>query len=229
MHNLFLLSSSLGQHIKKWYLFLNVNDSQLISSSSGEEDNDKENVEPHASGIVDADLSPKGDPVKNFIDEEAEEEDDSDNDLSRFKENEEAEDIDDFEELNDMIATGYEEKPVDNERRNELHQKWLEQQDAAGTNNLMQRLKCGLGLRDTLLPEKETETDEDDEESDDEPKEDSLPQNSARVNTKKAKQIILQLFSEKEDAYLSDDDDDTLRRHAHRLLMRKVSFFCYIV
>ncbi|EYU45134.1 hypothetical protein MIMGU_mgv1a001679mg [Erythranthe guttata] len=200
-------------------------DSALVdddSSSDEEEDNDKENVNPRPGRITDVNLSPNGDPMKKFIDEEAEEEDDSDNDLSRFQENEETEDIDDFEELNDMIATGYEERPDDKDRRNELHQKWLEQQDAAGTDNLMQRLKRGLGIRESFLPDKEPETDEEDEEFDDEAKEeDSLPQNSGRVNIKKAKQIILQLFSEKEDAYLSDDDDDTLRRHAQRLLIRR--------
>ncbi|KAL7002406.1 hypothetical protein U1Q18_003560, partial [Sarracenia purpurea var. burkii] len=60
------------------------------------------------------------------------EEDDSDNDLLRFQENEEDENIDDYEELNDHIATEYDERPVDNEWQNELHQKWLEQQDAVG-------------------------------------------------------------------------------------------------
>ncbi|KAL0314717.1 UNVERIFIED_CONTAM: hypothetical protein Sangu_2316100 [Sesamum angustifolium] len=192
--------------------------------SSDEEDNDKENVDPHPRGIADGSSSPKGDPVKDFVDDEAEEEDDSDNDL-RFQDNEEDENIEDLEELNDIIATEYEERPTDNERRNELHQKWLEQQDAAGTDHLMQRLKCGSVLKDTFLSDKEPETDEDDDgdEFDDEAKEDSLPQYSARVNTKKAKQIILQLLPDKEDAYLSDDDGDTQRRLAQCLLMRKVS------
>ncbi|KAK6131185.1 hypothetical protein DH2020_035072 [Rehmannia glutinosa] len=190
-------------------------------SDEDEDDNEKENVNPHPRGIAGGSSSPKGDFAKDFIDDEAEEEDDSDNDLNRFQENEEAEDIEDFEELNDMIATEYEERPTDNEKRNELHQKWLEQQDAAGTDNLMQRLKCGSGLRDAMLTDKESETDEDDEEFDDEASEESLPRNSARVNTRKAKQIILQLLPDKEDAYLSDDDDDTQSRYARRLLIRK--------
>ncbi|KAK6115366.1 hypothetical protein DH2020_007635 [Rehmannia glutinosa] len=189
-------------------------------SDEDEDDNEKENVNPHPRGIAGGSSSPKGDFAKDFIDDEAEEEDDSDNDLNRFQENEEAEDIEDFEELNDMIATEYEERPTDNEKRNELHQKWLEQQDAAGTDNLMQRLKCGSGLRDAMLTDKESETDEDDEEFD-EASEESLPRNSARVNTRKAKQIILQLLPDKEDAYLSDDDDDTQSRYARRLLIRK--------
>ncbi|KAI3464977.1 hypothetical protein Pfo_021640 [Paulownia fortunei] len=217
------LNSPLEEDFAPSLLAMNLkfDSAPVDDSSSDEEDNDKENVDPHPRGIAGGSSSPKGDPVKDFIDDEAEEEDDSDNDLHRFQENEEAEDIEDFEELNDMIATAYEEKPIDNERRNELHQKWLEQQDAAGTDHLMQRLKCGSGLRDAFLLDKEPETDEDDEEFDNEAKEDSLPQNSARVNTRKAKQIILQLFSDKEDAYLSDDDDDRQRRHAQHLLIRK--------
>ncbi|KAK4429171.1 hypothetical protein Salat_1217300 [Sesamum alatum] len=200
---------------------LQFDSAAMGDSSSDEEDNDKENVDPHPCGIAYGSSSPKGDPVKDFVDDEAEEEDDSDNDL-RFRENEEDENIEDFEELNDVIATEYDERPIDNERRNELHQKWLEQQDAAGTDHLMQRLKCGSVLKDTFLPDKEPETDDDDDgEFDDEAKEDSLPQNVARVNTRKAKQIILQLLPDKEDAYLSDDDDDTQRRHAQRLLIRK--------
>ncbi|PIN08865.1 hypothetical protein CDL12_18551 [Handroanthus impetiginosus] len=196
-------------------------DSAPVDDNSSDDDNDKENVDPRPCGIADGNSSPQGDPVKNFVDDEAEEEDDSDNDLHRFQENEEDEDIEDFEELNDMIATECQERPVDIEKRNELHQKWLEQQDAAGTDNLMQKLKCGSALRHTFLQGKETETYEEDEEFDEEPEEDSPPQNSARVNTRKAKQIILQLFDDKEDPYLSDDDNDMQRRHAQRLLIRK--------
>ncbi|KAL0325723.1 UNVERIFIED_CONTAM: hypothetical protein Sradi_5141600 [Sesamum radiatum] len=204
---------------------LQFDSASVGDSSSDEEDNDKENVDPHPRGIADGSSSPKGDPVKDFVDDEAEEEDDSDNDL-RFQDNEEDENIEDLEELNDIIATEYEERPTDNERRNELHQKWLEQQDAAGTDHLMQRLKRGSVLKDTFLSDKEPETDEDDDgdEFDDEAKEDSLPQYSARVNTKKAKQIILQLLPDKEDAYLSDDDGDTQRQLAQCLLIRKSSF-----
>ncbi|XP_051123588.1 uncharacterized protein LOC127246338 isoform X2 [Andrographis paniculata] len=187
----------------------------MDDSSSDEEDNDKENVEPHPSGS-----SPRGDPVKDFVDDEAEEEDDSDNDLNCLQENGEDEDIEDFEELNDMIATGYEEKPSDNERRNELHQKWLEQQDAAGTDKIMQRLGCDSGLRDALLKEKESESDEENEndESDNEAREDSLPQNPERMNIKKAKQIILNLLSEKEDGYYSDDDHDKQRKYGQHII-----------
>ncbi|KAL7000758.1 hypothetical protein U1Q18_001910, partial [Sarracenia purpurea var. burkii] len=76
-------------------------------------------------------------PLVKAVEDEVVEEDDSDNDQLRFKENEADEDINDYEELNDLIATEYDERPVDNEWRNELHQKWLKQHDAVETDNLM--------------------------------------------------------------------------------------------
>lgn len=197
---------------------LKFDSAPVDDSSSGEDDNEKENIDPHPCGVANGSSSPKGDPVKDFVDDEAEEEDDSDNDLIRFEENED-EDMDGFEELEDMIATECEERTIDNERRNELHQKWLEQQDAAGTDHLMQRLKCGSELRDTILHDKEPESDEDEEESDDEAKED-VPRNSAGINSRKAKEIILQMFSDKEDAFLSDEDDTEKRHVKQRLLIR---------
>lgn len=128
-----------------------------------------------------------------------------------------------------MIATGYEERLTDKERRNELHQKWLEQQDAAGTDNLIQRLKCGPVVRDTLLSDDEPETDEDDEkdeEIDDEAEEGSFQKESGRVNIKMAKQIILKLYPDKEDAYVSDgDEDDDMQRKRVQCLIRKASFY----
>lgn len=163
--------------------------------------------------------------MKDFVDDEAEEEDDSDNDLIRSEEKED-EDMDGFEELDDMIATEFEERTIDNERRNELHQKWLEQQDAAGTDHLLQRLKCRSELRDTILQDKEPESDEDEEESDDEAKED-VHRNSARMNSRNAKEIIMQMFSDKEEAFLSDEDDTEKRHVKQRLLIRAVSFYQY--
>ncbi|KAL2455009.1 hypothetical protein Fot_57994 [Forsythia ovata] len=193
-------------------------DSAPVDDSLSDEE-DKENIDPHPRGISNGSSSPKGDPVKDFVDDEAEEEDDSDNDLIRFEENED-EDMDDLDELDDMIATECEERNIDNETRNELHQKWLEQQDAAGTDNLLQRLKCGSELRDTILHDKELESDEDEEEFDDEAKEDVVPRNSARINSRKAQEIILQMFSDKEDAFLSDDDDTEKRRVKQHVLIR---------
>nr|XP_023903976.1 mitotic apparatus protein p62-like [Quercus suber] len=189
--------------------------------SSDEESNDKENIAPHPHGLTD--LSSFLDPVKAFVDDEAEEEDDSDNDMLRFQDNEEDEDNEDLEELKDMIATGYEEKPVDNEKRNQLHQKWLEQQDAAGTENLLQKFNCGSKLKETTLLEEE-EDEEGDEYKEDfggEAAEDSNPTNVARMNLKKAKQMIPQMFTDKDDVYLSSDDEETEKRLAKQCLFEK--------
>ncbi|XP_048226481.1 glutamic acid-rich protein isoform X2 [Ricinus communis] len=188
--------------------------------SSDEEENDKENIDPFLRGLVD-DLpsSPKGDPVKAFVDDEAEEEDDSDNDLARFKDNEEDEDIMDSEELNEIIATGYEEKPVDNDLRNQLHQKWLEQQDAAGTENLLHRLKCNSKQRQ-IEEEEDEESEEVEEEFLDDPAEYLGPRNAVRMNLKKAKEMICQMFTDK-DVYVSSDDEETEERLAKQNLSDK--------
>ncbi|KAJ8531954.1 hypothetical protein K7X08_011877 [Anisodus acutangulus] len=177
-------------------------------SSSDEEDNDKENLSPHTKGGGDCN-SPKGNPVKAFLDDEAEEEADSDNDLLRFGDNEEDEDIDDSAELRDIIATDYKEKSIDNEKRNELHQKWLAQQDAAGTENLLQRLKCGVEQKETMLVDDDLESEEGEVEVNDVTDMDAVPKSSARLNSKKAKQLIMQMFVDKDDVFLSDDDDET--------------------
>ncbi|XP_073147338.1 uncharacterized protein [Henckelia pumila] len=195
-------------------------DSVPTDDSSDDEDNDKENVDPHH--VIPGGSSSIGDYVKTFVDDEAEEEDDSDHDPDHLHENEEGEDVENYKDLEDMIATEYEERPIDKETRNALHQQWLEQQDATGTDNLLQRLKCGQGIRDTILPNKELESDEDDDEGfddDGEAQEQMVPRNSARITKKKAKQIILQMFSDKEDVYLSDNDENVDWRIAkHRLI-----------
>ncbi|KAL6956496.1 hypothetical protein U1Q18_043320 [Sarracenia purpurea var. burkii] len=194
------------------------------TTSSEEEDNDKENIDPDPHRFDKGCSFPKGDPVKAFVDDEAVEEDDSDNDLLRFQENEEDEDIDDHEEFNDLIATEYDERPVDNERRNELHQKWLEQQDAAGTDNLMQRLKFGSKLKDTKFlegDEDEDDEDEEDEEFGDEAMENRVKTSMARINSRKAKQMIPDMFSDKNDDYLSSDGEETERRLVKQRLLDK--------
>ncbi|XP_059637391.1 uncharacterized protein LOC132279432 [Cornus florida] len=187
--------------------------------SSDEEDNDKENVDPGPHRLENRCSSPNGDPVKAFVDDEAVEEDDSDNDLFRFQENEEDQDNEDLDELNDMIATQFEEKPTDNEKRNELHQKWLEQQDAAGTDNLLQILNCGLKQKDAILLEEEEEDDEDEEEFSDEVADDLVPTNIPQMNSRKAKQMISQMFSDKDDAYLSSDEEETEKKLVKQRLL----------
>lgn len=173
--------------------------------------------------MADLSLSPNDDPVKAFVDDEAEEEDDSDNDLLQFQDNDEDEDDGDAEELNDMIATGYEEQPMDNERRNELHQKWLEQQDAAGTENLMQKLKCGSMLRETTLLEEELAEGEEDEEFSYGAAEDLVPANVVRMNLRKVKQMIPQMFTDNDNTYLSDDEETEKRLTKQCLLGKAVS------
>ncbi|VFR03651.1 unnamed protein product [Cuscuta campestris] len=180
--------------------------------SSDEEDHHIEDIDQNP----DLDCPPKGDPVKLFVDEEAEE-DDSDNDAHRFDQNEDDEDIDDFEEVKDMIATNFEEKPSDNERRNDLHRKWLEQQDAVGTENLLQKLKFGSKHKETALLDDE-QVDSESEEFNDDAEEEAQPMISARLNKRKAKQIITQMFMEKDDVFLSDDEEEKdrmiIKQHA---------------
>ncbi|XP_062159307.1 uncharacterized protein LOC133866705 isoform X2 [Alnus glutinosa] len=195
-------------------------DSAPLDDVSDEEDNNKESVDPHPHGLS---SSPDGDPVKAFVDDEAEVEDDSDNDMFRFGDNEEEDENDDFQELNDMIATEYEEKPIDNEKRNQLHQKWLEHQDAAGTENLLQKLNCGSKLNDTTLleDEEDEEGEEDKEDFGDEASEDLIPTNVARMNLRKVKQMIPQMFTDKDDVYLSSDDEETEKRLSKQCLFEK--------
>ncbi|KAL0916859.1 hypothetical protein M5K25_014405 [Dendrobium thyrsiflorum] len=194
--------------------------------SSSEEDSDKENIGPRAYSVVNKDLSPKDGVAKAFLDVEAEEEDDSDCDLLRFQENEEESDTDEHEELDDLIATGYEEAPMDQEKRNELHQKWLEQQDAAETDNVIQRLKSGrqgLGKPAALIHgdhDNHDESDNDDDEdnvSDDEAKYKNHPIDTSRQSLKKAKQMISHMFTDANDVYIPSDDEETeknlIRQH----------------
>ncbi|KAK6938803.1 hypothetical protein RJ641_032311 [Dillenia turbinata] len=206
---------------------LKFDSAPVDDDSPDEENNDKENLDPHSHGLLNECSSPKGDPVKAFPDDEAEEEDDSDNDLSRFKEGDEDGDEEDAEELNDLIATTYEEKPVDNEKRNELHQKWLEEQDAVGTDNLLQRLNYGSKLSNTILLDEEEEMDieeeEDDDEFDDLTSDDAVPINAARANLKKVKQMIPQMFTDKDDGFVSSDDEETGRNlFKQRILAKRI-------
>ncbi|KAL6956641.1 hypothetical protein U1Q18_049167, partial [Sarracenia purpurea var. burkii] len=147
-------------------------------------------------------------PLIKAVEDEAVEEDDNDNDLLCFKENEKDEDIDDYEELNDLIATECDERPVDNEWRNELHQKWLEHHHAVETDNHMQRLKFGSKLKDIKFlegDEQEDDEDEKDEEFGDEAMEGRIKTSMTRTNSRKTKQMIPDMFSDKKDCYLSSD------------------------
>lgn len=221
-------SSPLEEVLEPSLLAMNLKlDSAPVDDvSSNEEDNDKENIDPDPHRPIELCSSPKGDPVKAFVDDEAEEEDDSDNDLIRFQENEEDEDNGGSEELNDLIATEYEENPIDGEKRNQLHQQWLEQQDAAGTDNLLQRLKCGPEQRETAMLGGE---DDDDEEEDNEEEEEFCDEaleglgraNLVRMNSRKIKQMIPQMFTDKDDGFLSSDDEETEKMLVKQRLLEK--------
>ncbi|GKD95237.1 hypothetical protein Tco_1375074, partial [Tanacetum coccineum] len=178
--------------------------------SSDEEDNDKENANLHGQRQVKDSSFPRGDPVKAFVDEEAEEEDDSDNDRMLFGDEEENEDDDDLEELRNMIATGYKEKPIDKETRDELHQKWLQEKDAAGTDDLLRRLNVASKLRETsLLDEEDGEEDVEMIDDDEEDEEREERPRAARLDSKKAKELIANMFNDKDEDFLSSDDDET--------------------
>ncbi|MBA0759616.1 hypothetical protein Gotri_022471 [Gossypium trilobum] len=202
---------------------LKLDSAPLDDIFSDEEDNDKENIDPHPHESVD--LSPaNADPVKAFVDEEAEEEDDSDNDLLRFQDddNEEDEDSEDLEELRDMIATGFEEKQSDIDRRMELHQKLLDQQDAAKTAQLLR--KWGPKQRETDLLDDEGFEEDDEEDGDDEEdffeNEDSRPVN-LRLHIKKIKEMIPQMFTDKDDMYISSDDEEVEKKLVEKSLYEK--------
>uniref|UniRef100_A0A1D1Y6J3 Uncharacterized protein n=1 Tax=Anthurium amnicola TaxID=1678845 RepID=A0A1D1Y6J3_9ARAE len=201
---------------------LNLHYDSSDDTSSDEEGYNKENIDPCPDKLVNVNLYRKNDLVKAFVDEEAEEEDDSDHDLMRFKENDDDEESEEDEILDDLIATGCEEMPLDDEKRNELHQKWLEQQDAAATENVLRRLNCGKKQRDPLLVHDVKDGEEPVENSSEESLNVVLPANSARQRSRKAKQVIVQMVNDAEDVYISSDDEETEQRlFRQRLLLQQ--------
>ncbi|KAJ3705455.1 hypothetical protein LUZ61_009160 [Rhynchospora tenuis] len=208
---------------------------EVLSSSSDDEEeeeeyNDKENIDPFPRGLFSVDdKNTKSAVLKDFLDDEAEEEDDSDHDLARFPENEGEDDDHDDEEsdetevLKDLIATGYKEGKRDHERRNELHLKWLEQQDAAETDNVLQRLKYSNLQKEDLMDEVEEEDEDEGEGSED----DAMlsdsgadaggPKNILRQNLEKAKQMMM--FNDEHDIYVPSDEDE----NEDHLLRRRIS------
>lgn len=130
--------------------------------------------------------------------------------------------MEDSEEFNDLIATGYEEKPIDNEMRNELHQKWLQQQDASGTENLLQKLKVSSKLRETSPVAQENGDYEDEAEDEDEDEDDEL-RYPTRINLKKARQLISQMFLDKDEVFLSDEDEEMEKKLVKNRNRRAVS------
>ncbi|KAL9247605.1 hypothetical protein vseg_021021 [Gypsophila vaccaria] len=193
--------------------------------SSSEEESDKENTEPFPKPARKDSFSVMGDPVKEFLDEEALE-DDSDNDLLPFEGQDEENDAY-MEEHCDYIATDFKEKPIDLERRNQLHQTWLQHQDEAGTENLLQKLKYGAKQQEPTFLEVEDD-DEDDvgsKDADDESESDDVSdseasgsplQTSSRATTKMLKQMIPQMFTDPDDGYVSSEDEQIERSLSRR-------------
>jgi hypothetical protein len=141
-----------------------------------------------------------------------------------------------------MIVSQFKEDPTDKDRRNELHQKWLEQQDAAGTEKLLQKLKRGVQHDETLLSEDEDDdVDDDDEErpegadgeevqkpeanedeDEDEDEEDPSHANSMRMTIKKIKEMIPLMFTDEDDVYVSSDDEEMEKKLLQQRLYKKM-------
>uniref|UniRef100_A0A1J3J7Q7 DNA ligase 1 n=3 Tax=Noccaea caerulescens TaxID=107243 RepID=A0A1J3J7Q7_NOCCA len=212
---------------------LKLNPAPAPDNSSEEAEHIKENSDHEETH----DSSP-GDPVRKFIDEDAEEEDDSDNDLLRFDDEDEDEDEEVDDDLRDMIVSQFKEDPADKDRCNDLHQKWLEQQDAAGTEKLLQKLKRGLQQEETSLSEDEDDNADDEERADDgddeevqkpvasededEDEDDPSHANSMRMNIKKIKEMIPLMFTDEDDVYVSSDDEEMEKKLLQQRLYKKM-------
>lgn len=85
----------------------------------------------------------------------------------------------------------------------------------------MQRLGCGPKVKENTLFDVEVESDEDDEGSSDD-EEDVGPAKTARINARKARQMIPQMFADKEDPFLSSDDEETEKMLVKQRLLEKV-------
>ncbi|KAG8061306.1 hypothetical protein GUJ93_ZPchr0003g18225 [Zizania palustris] len=199
--------------------------------SEDEDYNDKENIdpstqkddvnihEPHQRALA-GDSCLDDAILKDFLDVEAEEEDDSDDDMMRFKENEDDDGSDENEVFNDLIAAGYEEEKIDHEKRNVLHQKWLQQQDAAETNKFMQKLKFGPKEQKKTMDQDEDDAEDCKEESENEMY-DLTPTNVVRQNSEKAKQMIARMFTDDNDTYEHSDDEEIADHLARQRISKR--------
>ena len=116
-----------------------------------DEDEDKENVDPSSSKPIERSVYIKGASVKAFVDDEAE--DEYEDILVRHDEDDNSEEYEN-EELKDLVAIVEEERLVDQWRRDEIHRKWLEEQDSTETGDIFLRMGCGWrqkGARKTTL------------------------------------------------------------------------------
>ncbi|XP_010684618.2 nucleolin 2 isoform X1 [Beta vulgaris subsp. vulgaris] len=199
--------------------------------SSNDEGSDKENINPHPKHLLRESSPATEDPVKKFLDEEAEE-DDSDNDLLDIQEKDE-EDSSDMEENCDYIATDVAEKQIDRLRGNQRHQEWCQQQDEAETNLLLQKLHYGVKQSepsvsddedaDTTRDKEDVDTTKDIEDEEDEYDRDDHHVSSSRVTTKRLKQMIPQMFTDEDDGYVSSGDEETEIRLSKQYILQKVA------
>ncbi|CAN6482224.1 unnamed protein product [Victoria cruziana] len=197
-------------------LHMNLNvDSVPQDDETPDEDDDKENINPFRCKD-DTACHAKGDPVKLFVDDEAEH--DSDDDSLHSDEEEDVENED--EELKDLIATGNEEMPIDREKRDILHRKWLHEQDAAATDDLLQRLKCHWNREPSEGHE---------EEGDYEMNRDSVSEGDSAgasptevvQRNKKLKLDLFKIFPDREAAYVSSDEEEAEQSYLSELVLEK--------
>ena len=129
-----------------------------------DEDEYKENVDPSSSKLVERSVYIKGASVKAFVDYEAE--DDNEDILVRHDEDDSSEE-DKNKYLKDLVETVEEKRLVDQWRWDELHRKWLEEQDSAETSDIFLRLGCGWrqkgARKPTLLSEEDDVPNEEDD------------------------------------------------------------------
>lgn len=89
---------------------------------------------------------------------------------------------------------------------------------------MLQRLKCGVQQKETMSVDDEPECEECEEEVNGIADMDAVPKSSTRLSSKKAKQIIFQMFVDKDDIFLSDEDEETEKRVVkQRILYHPVS------
>ncbi|XP_057516864.1 uncharacterized protein LOC130798036 [Amaranthus tricolor] len=198
--------------------------------SSSDEESDKENIEPQPKPLSKGSSTATANLVKDFLDEEAVE-DDSD-DLFEDKDEEEASDM---EENCDYIVSNVVEKQIDHERNNQYHQQWQQQQDEARTEKLLQKLNCGIKQKEASslyeddadkADDERDESDKDvashkdeDESDDDVSEEDAEGYIASGVTTKKLRQMIPQMFTDKDDMYVSSEGEETERSLSNKKVM----------
>lgn len=129
-------------------------------------------------------------------------------------------------EIEDLIAPTYEETAVDSERRDELHRIWLQQQDAAATENLCQRLRAQNSRDDSALLVDEQDRELLDLDHSDESMANEPPPRGTKKRIKELRQLSLQMFNDDDDIYLSSGDEEEDIVQVHKVLHdRTVSCF----